>query len=75
MKITKSYSESPSQSTYRNGPIKVFMSLALYCYVMRSAQHKDRALTEIFILQTGNASCSPRLANSQELNLFAGIHS
>ena len=34
-----------------------------------------RALTEIFILQTGNASCSPQLADSQELNLFAGTHS
>ena len=34
-----------------------------------------RALTEIFIVQTGNASCSPQLADSQELNLFASTHS
>ena len=47
-------------------------NVCLFCRVLKLI---SRALTEIFILQTGNASCSPRLADSQELNLFAGTHS
>ena len=60
MKMTKSYSKSPSQSTYRNGSINVYMSikvyymsLALYCYVMRSAPHKDESICNAFSCMCG----------------------